>query len=78
MASLQAALKNAIQVEFQLEESELAAEPMPLFDERHLILFYEAAEGGGRCLAPTGRRQRGLWRGLQARPVAAALRPCIA
>ena len=50
MASLQAALKNAIQVEFQLEESELAAEPMPLFDERHLILFYEAAEGGAGVL----------------------------
>lgn len=50
MASLQAALKNAIQVEYQLEESELAAEPMPLFDERHLILFYEASEGGAGVL----------------------------
>ena len=29
MASLQAALKNAIQVRFQLEEMELAVEPLP-------------------------------------------------
>jgi hypothetical protein len=45
MASLQAALKNAIQVEYQLEDSELAAEPLPSGDERHSILFYESAEG---------------------------------
>jgi hypothetical protein len=29
MASLQAALKRAIQVHFQLEDTELAAEPLP-------------------------------------------------
>jgi len=50
MASLQAALKNAIQVEYQLEDSEITAEPLPSADERHLILFYESAEGGAGVL----------------------------
>ncbi|MGH7820632.1 MAG: Zn-binding domain-containing protein, partial [Candidatus Binatia bacterium] len=50
MASLQAALKNAIQVEFQLEESELAGEPLPSRDSRNVILLYEAAEGGAGVL----------------------------
>ncbi|MFB6274391.1 MAG: helicase-related protein, partial [Salinibacter sp.] len=50
MASLQAALKNAIQFEFQLEESELAAEPLPGHQKRKLLLFYEVAEGGAGAL----------------------------
>jgi very-short-patch-repair endonuclease len=50
MASLQPALKNAIQVRYQLEDSELAAEPLPSPDERKLILLYEAAEGGAGVL----------------------------
>jgi len=50
MATLQAALKNAIQVEYQLEDNELAAEPLPSRDDRRLILFYEAAEGGAGVL----------------------------
>ncbi len=50
MASLQAALKSAIQVQFQLEDSELAAEPLPSRDERRQILFYESAEGGAGVL----------------------------
>ncbi|MGB7124155.1 MAG: DEAD/DEAH box helicase [Thermoplasmata archaeon] len=50
MASLQAALKNAIQVKYQLEESELAAEPLPSRQQRSLLLFYEAAEGGAGAL----------------------------
>lgn len=50
MASLQPALKNAIQVRYQLEDSELAAEPLPTLDERRLILLYEAAEGGAGVL----------------------------
>lgn len=50
MASLQAALKNAIQVEYQLEDNELAAEPLPGANERNAILFYEAAEGGAGVL----------------------------
>ncbi|MBI5788071.1 MAG: DEAD/DEAH box helicase [Candidatus Schekmanbacteria bacterium] len=50
MASLQAALKNAIQIKYQLEESELAVEPLPSRDNRQLLLFYEAAEGGAGVL----------------------------
>ena len=50
MASLQAALKQAIQAEFDLEESELAAEPLPGQAERRRILFYEAGEGGAGVL----------------------------
>jgi len=50
MASLQAALKAAIQVHFQLEDNELAAEPLPDEGDRRLILFYEAAEGGAGAL----------------------------
>lgn len=50
MASLQAALKRAIQVEFQLEDGELAAEPLPSMAKRRQILFFEAAEGGAGAL----------------------------
>jgi len=50
MASLQAALKMAIQVSFQLEDNELAAEPLPNGNERHLLLLYESAEGGAGVL----------------------------
>ena len=49
-ASLTAALKNAIQVVYQLEDNELAAEPLPSHDVRRLILFYEASEGGAGVL----------------------------
>lgn len=50
MASLQAALKAAIQVRYQLEDNELSAEPLPSADERRIILFYESAEGGAGVL----------------------------
>ena len=50
VASLQAALKNAIQVQFQLEDGELAVEPLPTRDKRRLILIYESAEGGAGVL----------------------------
>ncbi|OGO32969.1 MAG: hypothetical protein A2Z16_04630, partial [Chloroflexi bacterium RBG_16_54_18] len=50
MASLQAALKAAIQVRYQLEDDELAAEPLPFADQRRLLLFYESAEGGAGVL----------------------------
>jgi very-short-patch-repair endonuclease len=49
-ASLQAALKSAIQVVFQLEDSEIAAEPLPNSDKRRCLLLYEAAEGGAGVL----------------------------
>ncbi len=71
MASLQAALKVAFQVVFQLEEDEVAAEPLPNGNERNLLLFYESAEGGAGAL----RRlidEPHLWQ----RVAAEALRRC--
>jgi very-short-patch-repair endonuclease len=50
MASLAAALKTAIQIRFQLEDSELAAEPLPHAANRRVLLFYESAEGGAGVL----------------------------
>ena len=50
MASLQAALKAAIQVRYQLEDNELSAEPLPDSNNRTMILFYESAEGGAGVL----------------------------
>ena len=50
MASLEAALKAAMEVVFQLESSELATEPLPSRDDRRLLLFYESAEGGAGVL----------------------------
>jgi ATP-dependent helicase YprA (DUF1998 family)/very-short-patch-repair endonuclease len=50
MATLQAALKSAIQVQYQLEGSELAVEPLPSRDDRRIILIYESAEGGAGVL----------------------------
>lgn len=46
MASLQAALKSAIQRTYDLEDRELAVEPLPDRDHRRSILLYEATEGG--------------------------------
>lgn len=50
MASLQAALKRALETVFQLEDNELAAEPLPDGNNRQMLLFYEAAEGGAGVL----------------------------
>ena len=50
IVSIKAALKKAIQVEFQLEDSELAVEALPDNDNCRHLLFYESAEGGAGVL----------------------------
>lgn len=50
MATLQAALKRGIELTYQIEDSEIVAEPLPGSDTRLNILFYEASEGGAGVL----------------------------
>ena len=50
MTSLRAALKSAIQVRYQLEDNELAAESLPSVGDCRILLFYEATEGGAGVL----------------------------
>lgn len=50
MASLESALKTAIQVLYQLEDREIGSEPLPSSDDRRTLLFYEASEGGAGVL----------------------------
>jgi ATP-dependent helicase YprA (DUF1998 family) len=48
--SLQMALHHALEVAFQLEESELSSEPLPHANAPKSLLFYESAEGGAGVL----------------------------
>jgi len=50
MASLEAALRTAIREVYELEDAELASEPLPSRQEREYILIYEASEGGAGVL----------------------------
>jgi hypothetical protein len=48
--AVQYALKRGIAIAFQLEDNELAVEPMPSTTDRRLLLFYENSEGGAGAL----------------------------
>jgi ATP-dependent helicase YprA (DUF1998 family)/very-short-patch-repair endonuclease len=50
MVSLEAALKHAIQLVYQLEDNELATELLPAGDAPRVLLLYESAEGGAGVL----------------------------
>jgi very-short-patch-repair endonuclease len=50
MVSLQMALHHALEVAFQLEESELSSEPLPDTKAPRSLLFFESAEGGAGVL----------------------------
>lgn len=71
IATLQAALKQGIQQVFQLEPNELAADPLPSADDRRLIFFYEAAEGGAGVLRQVAEEPNTL-----AKVARAALKTC--
>lgn len=60
MATVQYALLRGIQAEFQVEESELLAEPMPTREDRRGMLFYEATEGGAGVLNRLATQPRSL------------------
>ena len=60
MATLQAALKRGIELVYQIEDSEIVAEPLPDAANRLNILFYESAEGGAGVLTRLATVERAL------------------
>lgn len=60
MATLQSALKQGIQQVYQLEPNELAVDPLPSADERRILFFYEASEGGAGVLRQIAEEPRAL------------------
>jgi ATP-dependent helicase YprA (DUF1998 family) len=50
LATIQHALLRGVEAVFQLEQSEILAEPMPSREERSGFLLYEGAEGGAGVL----------------------------
>jgi len=62
MVTLQAALKRGIEQYYEIEEVEIAAEPLPNNDKRNYLLFYEASEGGAGVLNRIAQNQGELSR----------------
>ncbi len=60
LLSLMYALKRGIEAHYQLEDSELAAEPLPDAENPCQILFYEASEGGAGVLVRLTREPGAL------------------
>ena len=60
MATLMYALKRGIEKLYQIEEAELAVEPLPHRNDRRTLLFYEAAEGGAGILSQIVSRPEAL------------------
>lgn len=60
LASLRAALKAAIQVVYQVEDRELATEPLPDRKKPKGLLLYEASEGGAGILRHLAQRPQDL------------------
>ena len=60
MVTLQYALKRGIEAIYQLEESELMVEPLPTREQRNVILFYEASEGGAGVLTRVAHDPKAL------------------
>lgn len=50
MATIQSALKQAIERLYQIESSEIFVEPLPSTANRKMLLIYEAGEGGAGVL----------------------------
>ena len=50
LSTFGSALKRGIEMYYQIEASELAAEPLPDSDKRNSVLLYESAEGGAGVL----------------------------